>query len=88
MNIQEESIAPYCIEVDSRNHTVYTESKTATDKDGKPVRDVVGYFSTMEGALKKIAKLKTKKYFGEKVITIKSYLVELERISNVLKPLL
>jgi len=69
--IQSEAIAPYKIYVEESQYTVVQPEKS--------YEKTHGYFSTLEGALRKITKLKT---IEQKEFTLHGYITRYEQIQE------
>jgi hypothetical protein len=67
--IESEAITPYKIYVEESQYTVVQPEKT--------YEKTWGYFSTLEGALRKITKLKT---LEQKEFTLESYITRYEEV--------
>jgi hypothetical protein len=80
MIIEDFSIAPFYIEVDNYNHTVF-ETKLAKDKS-KTVSKQHGHYSNMPSALRYIAMQKVIMHNQEKTISLKQYIEQYNAISN------
>lgn len=79
MTIKDEKLKPYFIKSDGMNYEVVRETSW-TSGTGNSVTKNMGNFSSVTGALRKIAKLKVEGKDSE--YTVKGYIEELERVSN------
>lgn len=87
MIIKDKCLGNYEVDVSDSYTLRLNTGKTAFDKKSQkdvPVYDVQGYFSTLEGALMKAAKLLTLEQCGD-VVTLKEYIQTLEGIWNDIK---
>jgi hypothetical protein len=83
MKITGFELHPFEIHVDANNHTLVKPS--GTDKDGKQLHTVIGYYTNVAQALTKIAKIKVKE--GVDVVDINTYIQTLKEITESIKPL-
>lgn len=79
--IKDKLIEPFLIEIDESNFTVVLEYTMKSGKsEGKTVHNAQGYFSTLGGALSKIAKDKTIMNNEDKKISIRKFINEYKQM--------
>lgn len=81
MIINGPELEPYFIEVDSNNHTVF-KATDRINKDGGQINEFNGYFSSLNGALIKIIKLKASDTLGESSIAIQDLVTRIEKATQ------
>lgn len=74
MKITHESMEPFFVKVELPNHTLYQKR---LNKNGEEVEDLIGYYSSLEGALRKIVRLRMVE--GQDHITLDAYIKKLEK---------
>lgn len=82
----------YIIEPDSRSYVVFydTHRKRFDKKENKefPVLNVIGYYSTLSGAIKGVLDHKTKISLGKNNYSLQEVLSEVRRLNNELEDIL
>jgi len=81
MTIKDPVLNPYQIEIDSNNHTVQ-KSTDRLNKKNEPVFEIVGYYSSVEAALTKIARIKSLENNKASALMIRDYISELKEITQ------
>ena len=81
MIVKGPELEPYFIEVDSNNHTVF-KTTDRVSKKGKPINEFNGYFSSLNGALIKIIKLKASDNLGDSSIAIQDLVTRIEKATQ------
>ena len=81
MKIADEALEPYWIEADNNNYTVQSEVMSG---EGKFRVETLGYFSSIESAVLKIAKQKVLDDNPKYIITLKQYISEIKEIKNLI----
>lgn len=81
MEIRDDNLKPYFIKKTDSNYDVI-EDTGKTNAKGEVITKCHGHFSSVEGGLKKIVKLKVEQ--DEKVYTVKQYINELEEAKKII----
>ena len=81
MIINGPELEPYFIEVDSNNHTVL-KATNRVDKKGNSINEFNGYFSSLNGALIKIIKLKASDSVEISTVAIQDLVTRIEKATQ------
>jgi hypothetical protein len=81
MKIYSEEMAPFHIDVDSYNHTVLKDTGKY-DNDNELIMSSEGYYSTLDGALRKIIKEKTRLKHENDLVHLRDYLKTFREITE------
>ena len=77
MEIREENIKPYFIKLKTHGNYTVLEDKFKKNEKGEDIITEHGYFSSVESALNKIAKLLVE---VDRIYTVKEYIKELKEV--------
>lgn len=92
LRIADQVIAPFEINVDESQYTLLKMVTITNDKKSSRVGEKresnLGYYTSFEGLIEKVVRLKIEEDNKNAVITLKEYLTQYQNITNTLKELI